>query len=182
MKHPTFAAHDPQIIDALRTGLLTSDPATGQVCRDGRPVGHLSQGYVRLELHHNPRVPVLAHRVVWIDANGPIPDDLQINHRNRIRRDNRLSNLEVVTARENIGHAFDTAYYNRVRDEDLAAVDPEWLARVLALAASGEVPTAELAALLPASWCDTDRNSSYMAPGHSRWGPERSVLTTMPAG
>lgn len=48
----------------------------------------------------------LVHRVVWESVNGPIPDGLQINHKNGIKTDNRVANLEVVTASENVTHAF----------------------------------------------------------------------------
>jgi hypothetical protein len=46
-----------------------------------------------------------AHRVVWEAFNGPIPDRLEVNHRNLDRADNRLENLELMTHRENVQHA-----------------------------------------------------------------------------
>ena len=47
------------------------------------------------------------HRVVWEAFNGPIPDRLEINHKNLIRTDNRLDNLELLTHQQNIQHAID---------------------------------------------------------------------------
>lgn len=44
----------------------------------------------------------LVHRLVWMAFNGPIPNNLQINHINEVKTDNRLDNLEAVTAAENI--------------------------------------------------------------------------------
>ncbi len=48
------------------------------------------------------------HRLVWEDANGPIPEGFQIHHRNHDRTDNRLSNLECVDTvthkRLHVGH------------------------------------------------------------------------------
>lgn len=44
----------------------------------------------------------LVHRLVWTAFNGPIPNNLQINHLNEVKTDNRLDNLEAVTAAENI--------------------------------------------------------------------------------
>jgi hypothetical protein len=41
------------------------------------------------------------HRYIWEKANGPIPDGMQIDHINGKRDDNRLSNLRVVSHREN---------------------------------------------------------------------------------
>lgn len=50
----------------------------------------------------------LMHRVVWEACVGPIPDGLVINHKNGVKTDNRLTNLEVVTRAENNRHAYDT--------------------------------------------------------------------------
>ena len=47
------------------------------------------------------------HRVVWEAFNGPILDRLEINHKNLIRTDNRLDNLELLTHQQNIQHAID---------------------------------------------------------------------------
>ncbi|SRR6266516_536444 len=47
-----------------------------------------------------------AHRIVWMANNGSIPDGLEINHKNGLRSDNRLANLELVTPGENLFHAY----------------------------------------------------------------------------
>lgn len=44
----------------------------------------------------------MLHRVVWEEANGPIPEGLDIDHINGDTRDNRLSNLRVVTHSDNL--------------------------------------------------------------------------------
>ena len=41
------------------------------------------------------------HRLVWIWNYGDIADDLQIDHKNGIRTDNRIENLRLVTRQEN---------------------------------------------------------------------------------
>jgi hypothetical protein len=48
-----------------------------------------------------------AHRAVWEAFNGKIPEGFEINHKNLDRADNRLENLEVLTRKENILHAFE---------------------------------------------------------------------------
>jgi len=47
-----------------------------------------------------------AHRLVWEVFNGPIPKGLVINHKNGVKDDNRLENLEVLTQSENVIDGF----------------------------------------------------------------------------
>ena len=42
------------------------------------------------------------HRLVWEEANGPVPEGMTIDHINGDRFDNDLSNLRVVTQQENM--------------------------------------------------------------------------------
>ena len=46
-----------------------------------------------------------AHRIIWIYFNGNIPKGKMINHKNGIKTDNCLDNLEVVTCSQNRLHA-----------------------------------------------------------------------------
>ena len=43
----------------------------------------------------------MVHRLVWSAFNDPIPEGLQVNHINEIKADNRLSNLNLMTPKEN---------------------------------------------------------------------------------
>lgn len=51
------------------------------------------------------------HRIVLKTFN-PVPnqDNLQVNHKNMIRNDNRLQNLEWVTAKENVDYGYQYGY------------------------------------------------------------------------
>lgn len=57
-------------------------------------------------------VNCLVHRLVWESFNGKIPDGLQVNHIDEIKDDNRLANLDLMTAKENIN--WGTAIVRRV--------------------------------------------------------------------
>jgi hypothetical protein len=56
-----------------------------------------SKGYRSVRIQ---RRNIYAHRLAWVLTHGKWPDD-QIDHINRVRHDNRISNLRDVTQREN---------------------------------------------------------------------------------
>ena len=47
----------------------------------------------------------LVHRLVLLAFVGPCPSGFQANHRNGVKHDNRLENLEYVTPKGNLQHA-----------------------------------------------------------------------------
>ncbi len=62
-------------------------------------------GYYRVELFNNKtRKKHHVHRLIWETFNGAIPTGLQINHINEIKTDNALSNLNLMTPKENINY------------------------------------------------------------------------------
>ena len=69
----------------------------------GKPVGRLdTHGYVAVsDGGHTYR----AHRMIWQHVHGQIPAGMEINHKNGIKTDNRIENLELVTRSENALHA-----------------------------------------------------------------------------
>ncbi len=77
-----------------------------------------AKGYLVIHTSHGgkPFYP-LAHRVVWTFFSGPIPAGLTINHKNGIRYDNRLSNLELATHAEQRHHALHVLKVNVARGE-----------------------------------------------------------------
>lgn len=92
-----------------------------------------SRGYctIRLTLDGDSLM-AMTHRVITTYYYGPIPSGMQVNHRNGIKNDNRIRNLEVVYPQENAKHAADTGLTKGVRgnsnsnatlsDEDVAGI------------------------------------------------------------
>lgn len=80
------------LIRNARTGWVTLG------CR--RPAG---TGYCIVKVRNKP---VRVHRLVADAFLGP--SHLMVNHRNGIKYDNRIENLEYVTNAQNVKHAYDT--------------------------------------------------------------------------
>lgn len=60
------------------------------------------RGYYIVALSKNSIVKTYrVHILVYEAFNGPIPENMQVNHINEIKTDNRLSNLNLMTAKEN---------------------------------------------------------------------------------
>lgn len=100
-------------VDQLRAGKLKYVPETGKIWRvakSGRytmPVsvllpGDTKYGYKRLSSQYGQ---AMQHRVIWEYCVGPIPSEMQINHKDLNKGNNRFTNLEVVTRSENVQHA-----------------------------------------------------------------------------
>jgi len=75
-------------------------------CHRRRAERTVGKGYLQVRVMIDGiRAEVFAHRVVWISANGPIPDGLTINHKDGVRANNQLDNLELATMKEQVAHA-----------------------------------------------------------------------------
>lgn len=85
--------------------------------RFGRPLtARNSYGYPAGTIDvDGKRHEVSFHRVVWEAAWGKIPEGMQINHKNGIKADNSLWNLELVTPAENTEHALSIGLRPRIK-------------------------------------------------------------------
>ena len=81
--------------------LLTYDPKTGVFTRYGKVPCTYRGGYLLLRVK---RKLYSAHRLAWLWVHGEFPE-VQIDHINGVKDDNRIENLRNVTSRQNAQNA-----------------------------------------------------------------------------
>jgi len=98
--------YDTQFLELIRQGRFSCDESgvirssTGQMLSTADCSGYVRVGYV---VSHHPykKISIRGHRLVWLYHNGPIPPGMVVNHKNGVKTDNRLSNLELLTIGDN---------------------------------------------------------------------------------
>lgn len=97
----------------LRGGLKGNQYFKGKI----RKVQQHPSGYLVIGLRKKGKKfkVYVIHRLMWEAFRGPIPKNMQINHKNGIKTDNNLNNLELVTHAENIRHAARTGLLRPVQ-------------------------------------------------------------------
>jgi hypothetical protein len=85
--------------DVLKSA-ISYNPETGILIKSGKETGVLNTtGYLRVWIKGHGYYP--AHRIAYALYHGMDPHPLEIDHINRNRSDNRISNLRAVTPSEN---------------------------------------------------------------------------------
>lgn len=75
-------------------------------------------GYKQVVLYRDgKRYYKRVHRLIYEAFNGKIPDKLMVNHIDEDKNNNNLSNLEIITNRQNIKHFHD---YNELKSYDIS--------------------------------------------------------------
>ena len=83
------------------TGVFTwrKKPRGGRRRESGRIAGTTRKnGYIFIGLGSYRQIG--AHRLAWIHTNGPIPDGMEIDHKDTNPGNNRLDNLRLATSRQ----------------------------------------------------------------------------------
>lgn len=92
---------------------------------------HVVGGYPRVSLRINGQRKMLSvHRLVCHSFLGECPDGFQVNHKNGIKTDNRIGNLEYVTRSQNVRHAYETGLSNPVKNLPHLVGDEIWHSRL----------------------------------------------------
>lgn len=72
-----------------------------------RKLSKNADGYLFTTLYHGQtRILAYPHRIVATLFLGPRPNGMEVNHKDGCKENNAVSNLEYVTPKENIQHAF----------------------------------------------------------------------------
>jgi len=96
------------------------NPETGLFTRSGAPAGTINtSGYVKLKFKQRS---LTAHRVAWYITTGLDPLDLQVDHRDRDRSNNRFSNLRLATPSNNSFNRTGVKGYHKHKDSYRARI------------------------------------------------------------
>ena len=113
MSKPNRANYDAAL-SLVESGKWRVDHATGIVYgKRGNPFVRLNScGYVQIKFRDaqdwRKERAVVAHRVVWESLHGPLADDLEINHKDGVKTNNAIGNLEAISHLANVRHAIAT--------------------------------------------------------------------------
>jgi len=123
------------------------------------------RGYVHYEIRGKN---VTGHRLVADAFISPRPFNMQINHINGNRADNRATNLEYVTGSENMKHAYATGLQTALRGEKCyaAKMTSGQVEELKKLWASGQFSQRELGIVFGVSGsaiCNAVNGRSYCA-------------------
>ena len=88
---------------------------------------------------------VYAHRIVWMWANGrPIPEGMEINHRDGDKQNWHPNNLELVTRSQNGRHATRVLGVNRGENHGAAVLTEQDVQEIRTLCTQGAMTRREI--------------------------------------
>ena len=125
-KRKTIEGYNDYEVDT-EGNVYTLKKSNGLKSKDGKLSNRLvAQGYHQVSLYYGAKLPkqLLVHRLVWEAFNGTIPKDMQIDHIDNDPKNNKLSNLQLLSVQDNMKKMWDI----RGRSEKKEIVK-DWLAR-----------------------------------------------------
>ena len=148
---------DEYIAWNLAEGNIIADPKTGKVYGTRGPGGvpykepkELKgtdvKGYRVVSIRNGTtKLQCRVHRIIWIAANGVIPEGYCIDHINNNKADNRLQNLQLLTPEQNSSKAKNDGLYLNGLDNKATKLDPDLKDEIAFLYNYSEITQRQLA-------------------------------------
>ncbi len=97
--------------EILKSKGYTYDPETGKIFGVyGKEIKAITQDYITIRGGNNFKGKVLGHHFAWYMIYGHVDFD-RLDHFNRIKTDNRISNLRILTHQQNLFNTNAKGYY-----------------------------------------------------------------------
>lgn len=128
---------DEYIAWSIAEGNIVVDPRAGKVYGTRGPggvpykkpkelAGTNVSGYLVVSIRNGAtKLSCRVHRVVWISQNGVIPDGYVVDHINNNKQDNRIENLQLLTAAQNSTKAKEDGLYATGFENKATKIDPD---------------------------------------------------------
>ena len=120
--------NEKHIIVDTEKGIIYATRGPGGIKLD-KPkelTGSVVNGYRVVNIRNgNTKMQCRVHRIVWIAEHGVIPDGYVIDHINNDKQDNRICNLQLLTAAENSTKARTNGLYKIHGDSGSAKITDE---------------------------------------------------------
>jgi DNA (cytosine-5)-methyltransferase 1 len=128
---------DEYIAYAIYNGDIVVDADNGKVFTTRGPGGIMldkprelkgsdCNGYLVAKITcKNTKLTCRLHRVVWISQHGVIPDGYVVDHINNDKKDNRISNLQLLTSAQNSAKASKDGLYATGEDNVATKLSPK---------------------------------------------------------
>ena len=148
---------DEYIAFNLATGQIIADCENGKVYTTKGPGGNILKepkelsgtiikGYRVVSIRNgNVKKQCRVHRIIWIAKNGIIQDGLVVDHINNDKLDNRINNLQLLTAKENSTKASEDGLYRSGNENPATILPEEKRIEVVLLYQTGEFTMNQLA-------------------------------------